>query len=85
MERDTHDESKELIIWKRCCKSAATPAPAPAPAPAPDPDPAPALGRVAPSGPGFLRTFGSMGSSKKKFMYPMLMAWDHQGNVATAL
>jgi hypothetical protein len=32
-----------------------------------------------------LRTFGSMGSSKKKFMYPMLMAWDHQGNVATAL
>ena len=37
------------------------------------PAPAPALGCVASSGPGFLRTFGSYGKSKKQFHSPTFM------------
>ena len=58
--------------------SAAAAAPAPAPAPAA----APALGCVA--GAGFVRAFGSKGSSNGQFKIPKFMAWDHQGNVAIA-
>jgi hypothetical protein len=43
-----------------------------------------APGPVARSGPGFLRIFGSEGSSNGQFNYPKLMAWDHQGNVVVA-
>ena len=42
------------------------------------------LGRVAPSGPGFLRIFGSRGSSNGQFSYPTFMVWDLQGNVVVA-
>jgi hypothetical protein len=43
-----------------------------------------APGPVARSGPGFLRIFGSKGSSNGQFNHPRLMAWDHQGNVVVA-
>jgi hypothetical protein len=43
-----------------------------------------APGPVAPSGPGFLRIFGSKGSSNGQFNYPRSMAWDLQGNVVVA-
>jgi DNA-binding beta-propeller fold protein YncE len=43
-----------------------------------------APGPVARSGPGFLRIFGSEGSSNGQFKYPSSMAWDHQGNVVVA-
>jgi hypothetical protein len=43
-----------------------------------------APGPVARSGPGFLRIFGSKGSSNGQFNEPMFMAWDHQGNVVVA-
>jgi hypothetical protein len=43
-----------------------------------------APGPVDRSGPGFLRIFGSEGSSNGQFNYPMFMAWDHKGNVVVA-
>ena len=43
-----------------------------------------APGPVDRSGPGFLRIFGSEGSSNGQFNYPRFMAWDHQGNVVVA-
>ncbi len=43
-----------------------------------------APGPVARSGPGFLRIFGSEGSSNGQFKWPSSMAWYHQGNVVVA-
>jgi hypothetical protein len=43
-----------------------------------------APGPVDRSVPGFLRIFGSEGSSNGQFNHPTFMAWDHQGNVAIA-
>jgi len=43
-----------------------------------------APGPVDRSGPGFLRIFGSRGTSNGQFFCPRFMAWDHQGNVVVA-